>query len=225
VIIGKVPVRGRAGGIDWCSMGARSAGFSTLPLLTKTRAAGLATMTRGGVPGSWPEAAPIGPVPTFAVAGWMGSPEDGASLGECSRAGTMPVSGGALVVAKVAWSGAVLERLVAPLRGGAAGRGLSGVGRTRGSVLAREVEPLREAECFNGVGETRPVGGRIVFCMGWVTAVDQAGGMFCDPAGVSLFDVRIGSVAAVGLGGRGPSCMESGFSGRGGKVTRNVSRL
>jgi hypothetical protein len=179
---GSAPVSGRAGGRDSCGTGAKSAGFSTFPLLTKTRAAGLATMTRGAAPGSWPEA-------TRPVAGFEGmegvvSLEGGNAPEEVSRAGTMPVSGGALEVApglaKVSLSGAVLERLLAPLTGGAAGRGLTGVGRTSGSVLARDVEPLSVADCFNcgWMGETSPVGGRIVFCIGCVTAVDQAGGIF-----------------------------------------------
>ncbi len=176
-------------------------------------------MTRGGT----------GPVLTLAVAGWTGSPVFGSSTGTVSRDGTMPVSGGADVEdeeEKVALSGAVLERLLAPLTGGAAGRGDCGVGRTSGSVLAREVEPVREADCLSCVcvGETRPVGGRIVFCIGCVTAVDQAGGILPEPEGVETVpELLIGNVAAPEPG-RGPIWVESGFSGRGGSVTRSVSR-
>ncbi len=222
--LGNAPVRGRAGGRDSCGTGARSAGFSTFPLLTKTRAAGLATMTRGDAPGSWPE--PMRPVAGLEGIDGVVSLDGGNAPEEVSLAGTTPVSGGALGVAKVSFSGAVLERLLAPLTGGAAGRGVAGVGRTTGSVLAREVEPVSVADFFScgWMGETRPVGGRIVFCIGWVTAVDQAGGIFCEPAELSWLEVLIGSVAEE-PSGRGPSCVESGLSGRGGRVTRKVSRL
>jgi hypothetical protein len=226
LIVGSVPVEGRAGGRLPCWTGSRPVGISTLPLLTKTRAAGLATMTRGGIPVAWPDAALvlIGPVPTFEVAG-----NTGMSASEGSGApfeGTMPVSGGALGVAKVVRSKAVLERLIPPARGGAGGRGISGLGRTSGSVLGRVVVPVSEADCFIWAPpeEICPVAGR-VFCIGWVIAVDHAGGMFCEPVGLVASDAFIGNVAAVGLGGRGPIWEESGFSGRGGKLTRNVSRF
>jgi hypothetical protein len=92
--------------------------------------------------------------------------------------------------------------------------------------LARD-EPSSEADCFiEDVpdGDTRPVGGRVAFCIGWVTAVDHDG-MFCEPTGPTFPEDFIGIVAAVGLVGRGPNWVESGFRGRGGKVTRNVSRF
>jgi hypothetical protein len=108
--------------------------------------------------------------------------------------------------------------------GGAAGRGLAGVGSTSGSVLARE--PVSEADCLidDGVGATSPVGGRVGFCIGWVTAVDHEGTLPCDTAGPILSEAFSGIVAAVPEFGR-ESSVESGFNGRGGNVTRNVSRF
>jgi len=229
VITGSDPVIGSAGGRLWCGTVPTSESDSVLPE-TKTLACGLAMMTRGGA-GTRPEA--VGTRPdsvvggTGAVAPGMFGGVSGMVGEDWALPGTSPVSAGAVVgEAKVARSGDVLEPGSEPLIGGVAGRTLAGVGRTSGSVFARE--PVSEPDCLicDGAGPTRPVGGRVGFCIGWVTAVDQVGGGGVLPVAVGdiLSDDFIGIVAALPDETR-ESWVESGFSGRGGSVTRNVSRF
>jgi hypothetical protein len=222
VIVGSVPVVGSAGGRARCSTGSRFARLSVLPL-TKTLACGLAMMTRGGAE-TRPEALVRIPeaAPGMGGGGMFGGVASG-MVGELEpRLGTSPVSGGALTgrlggEAKVARSGSVLPRGIVP--------GI-GAGTESGSVFARE--PVSEADCFScdGAGPTRPVGGRVGRCIGWVTAVDQGGGL--PPPEVSAALIRsepfIGIVAAV-PGLARDKLVESGLSGRGGNVTRRVSRF
>ena len=63
--------------------------------------------------------------------------------------------------------------------------------------------------------------------MGLVTAVDQAGGTFVTGAGSKWPEVRIGSVVAAEMFGRGVGVIlvEAGLRGRGGRLMRRVSRL
>jgi hypothetical protein len=152
-------------------------------------------MTRGGA-GTEPEAVVTFPdvVPGSGGGGMLGGVASGVVAVDNPRPGTMPVSGGAPEgEAKVALSGAVFVRgsVSAP-----------GVGTSSGSVFARE--PVSEADCLSceGAGPTRPVGGRVGLFIGWVTAVDQAGGVVgpgAGDAGVGLIrsDPFIGIVAAV----------------------------
>lgn len=86
---------------------------------------------------------------------------------------------------------------------------------------------MSEDDCLidDGVGATSPVGGRAGF-NGRVTAVDQEGrlALLCGTGKPGLSEAFSGIVAAMpGLGRE--SSVESGFSGRGGNVTRNVSRF
>jgi hypothetical protein len=224
VIMGSVPVMGSAGGRLPCWTGPRSASASVLPA-RKTLACGLAMMTRGGASGTRP--VEVGTLPVLVgtrpvPVGSGGGRFDGVDGSDEALAGTTPVSGGA-VGPGPARSMEVLEPGI-EMVGGAEGRGLSGVGRTSGSVLARE--PVSEADCLSddGVGATSPVGGRAGFCIGCVTAVDHDGMAPCDTPVPSLSDALSGIVAAVPEFARA-SKVESGFSGRGGKVTRKVSRF
>jgi len=146
VMVGSVPVAGSAGGRLPCGTGARSPSDSVFPL-RKTLACGLAMMTRGGASWTRPVAVGTRPVLVGTRAG-SGGGRLGGVAGACSKGpldGTRPVSGGAEVGPGPARSMEVLEP-VSELVGGAAGRGLSGVGRTSGSVLARE--PVSEADCL-----------------------------------------------------------------------------
>jgi hypothetical protein len=63
--------------------------------------------------------------------------------------------------------------------------------------------------------------------IGLVTAVDQAGGTFKTGAGSSWPEVFIGKVVAAETLGRGVGLIleEAGFSGRGGRLMRSVSRF
>jgi hypothetical protein len=203
VMVGSVPVAGSAGGRLPCSTGARSPSNSVLPLLRKTLAWGLAMITRGGASGTGTRPVAVGtrpvlvgtrPAPTGSGGGRLGGGSGGCSAGRLE--GTRPVRGGAKVGPGPARSMEVLEP-VSELVGGAAGRGLSGVGSTSGSVFARE--PVSEADCLSceRAGETRPVGGRVGFCIGCVTAVDHVGVTPCDTPGFSLSDAFSGMVAAV----------------------------
>jgi len=193
-------------------------------------------MTRGGA-GTRPEAVgtPPGEVPTaFGVVtpccpgtGGMFGGASGEVGADAALPGTSPVNAGAAEgEAKTALRGEVLEPGSEPLIGGVAGRALAGVGRTSGWVFARV--PVSDPDCLScdGAGPTSPVGGRVGFCIGWVTAVDQVGGggVVGEPVGVILSDDFIGIVAALPDETR-ESWVESGFSGRGGSVTRKVSRF
>jgi hypothetical protein len=206
VIIGRVPVAGSAGGRLLCCTGSRVPSVSVLPL-TKTLACGFAMMTRGGTRLTRPVAVGTRPVDV----GTRPVPKG-------SGGGRLPVVGLELVRSMV-----VFEE-DEDVREGARERGLAGVGSTSGSVFARE--PVSEADCLicEGVGATRPVGGRAGFCIGWVTAVDHEGVTPWDTAGPIRSDDFSGIVAAVPELGR-ESWVESGLSGRGGSVTRSVSRF
>jgi hypothetical protein len=177
VIAGSVPVTGSAGGRVRNSMGATSESWSVLPL-TKTLACGLAMMTRGGATGTRPDAVGTRPV---ATGGRPGGVAGAGAVSGAGRPGTMPVSAGAApVLEKTGRIDAVFE----PGRvGGADGRGLAGVGRTSGSVLARDPVSDDDWVSWDGAGPTRPVGGRPGFCIGWVTAVDHGGVTVPVPAG------------------------------------------
>jgi hypothetical protein len=207
VIIGSVPVAGSAGGRLLCCTGSRVPSISVLPL-TKTLACGFAMMTRGGTRLTRPVAVGTRPVDV----------------------GTRPVptgsGGGRFTGAAKPGPGRSMAVFEADddVSEGARERGLAAVGSTSGSVFARE--PVSEADCLicDGVGATRPVGGRAGFCIGWVTAVDHAGVTPCDTGAPIRSDDFSGIVAAVPEFGR-ESWVESGLSGRGGSVTRNVSRF
>ncbi len=227
VIIGSVPVVGSAGGLLRCSTGEMLASWSVLPV-TKTLACGFAMITRGGA-GTRPEAVgtTLAGAPETGSGGGMFGGVNGVVAEVEPLPGTSPVSGGALEgEANVAFNGEVFEPGIAVAAGGEGRRGAAGVGRTSGSVFARE--PVSEADCFScdGAGPTRPVGGRVGFCIGCVTAVDHAGGFVAPGVGVGaiLSDPFIGMVAAVPELAR-DNWVESGFSGRGGRETRNVSRF
>jgi hypothetical protein len=99
--------------------------------------------------------------------------------------------------------GVVLAVGGAPVRGGAAGRG-------EGASVAG-----------GGVGLAEMLG------IGLVTAVDQAGGTLETGVGSSWLDVCIGSVVAAEMFGRGVGVIfpVAGFSGRGGRLIRSVSRF
>jgi hypothetical protein len=234
VIEGREPVMGSAGGRLSCETAPRSESDSVFPL-TKTLACGFAMMTRGGA-GTRPEAVGtrpdavvggIGVVAAWPAGGGMLGGVNGVVGAETALPGTSPVSGGALVDdAKTARNGEVFDPGSEPLSGGVAGRTLAGVGRTSGCVFARV--PVSDPDCLicDGAGPTRPVGGRVGFCIGWVTAVDHVGGggVVGEAVGVILSDDFIGIVAALPDDTR-ESWVESGFSGRGGSVTRKVSRF
>lgn len=184
-------------------------------------------ITRGGA-GTRPDGLVCGidPVALPGTGGMFGG-TSGEVDADTARPGTSPVSCGAAdEEEKTALIGDVFEPGSEPLNGGVAGRGLIGVGSTSGWVFARV--PVSDPDCLicDGAGPTRPVGGRAGFCIGWVTAVDQvgAGGVLGVAVGVILSDDFIGIVAAVPDETR-ESWVESGFSGRGGNVTRNVSRF
>jgi hypothetical protein len=173
-------------------------------------------ITRGGAE-TRPDAVGTGPdaAPGMGGGGMLGGVASGMVGALELRPGTRPVSGGALGgEAKVARNGSVFPRGMVP--------GMAG-GTESGSVFARE--PVSDADCFNcdGAGPTNPVGGRVARCIGCVTAVDQGGGL-PPVAGFSRSEPFIGIVAAVPELAR-DNWVESGFSGRGGKVTRRVSRF
>ena len=216
-MVGSVPVGGIAGGMLRCSTGAR-------PVLPprKTRACGLATMTRGGTPPPGMGTEAVGRLPPVGRGGGVGAAAVTGASGATgvALAGTKPVNGGAPVEKGAPASIPVLGRKPV-LIGGAGGRGFSGVGRMRGSVLARD--PVSEVDCFSceATGETRPVGGRSGFCIGWVTAVEK----LCEEVGLINPEPCIATVAAEAELGLGASCPDSALSGRGGSVTRRVSRL
>lgn len=190
-------VEGSEGGRDWCGIGSTLGGFSTLPLCTKTFAFGLATMTRGGGTTSRPEGDANSPGDTEPVL-----PGGGCCglVGRPGAGGTSCDCGG--LGGK---SGFVFDVGGAPVRGGAAG-------------LAWEVG--------GGVGW---LGVFVMVGIGLVTAVDQAGGAPVEGAGSSCCDaILIGSVVAaetLGRGAAGEIFAEAGFSGRGGRLIRRVSRL
>jgi hypothetical protein len=183
VIAGSDPVIGSAGGrLSW-ETAPSSESASVFPL-TKTLACGLAMMTRGGA-GTRPEAvgtrpdAVVGGIGVVAVCPGVGGMFGGVSgdVGmDTALPGTSPVSGGALVdEANTALSGEVFDPGSEPLSGGVAGRALAGVGRTSGWVFARVPESDPDCLICDGAGPTSPVGGRVGFPIGWVTAVDHVG--------------------------------------------------
>ena len=94
----------------------------------------------------------------------------------------------------------------APVRGGADGRGGT-------ASLGAGVE--------GGVAFAEMLG------IGLVTAVDQAGGTLETGAGSSWLDVCMGNVVAAETFGRGVGVIfpVAGFSGRGGRLIRSVSRF
>jgi hypothetical protein len=133
----------------------------------------------------------------------------------------------------------------APVSGGAAGAAvppltpgaLSGLrcGKS-GVVFAAGGEPVSggAAAFFGGsaVGgdEIDPDGGREIMLIGFVTAVDQAGGTLETGAGVApggrIAAGFIGSVVAAEIFGRGAGVVvAAGLSGRGGNAMRRVSRF
>jgi hypothetical protein len=75
------------------------------------------------------------------------------------------------------------------------------------------------------------VGGGVGFAeilgIGLVTAVDHAGGTLLTGAGSSWLEVCIGNVVAAETLGRGVGAIfpVAGFSGRGGRLIRSVSRF
>jgi hypothetical protein len=190
VPIWRACVKGNAGGRLLCEIGSTAGRGSDLPLCTKTRALGLATMTRGGGVTSRPE-------------GVFNSPVPESSAGAAGRGGgTAWAGGGAAAMACEGdfggKRGVVFDPAGAPVIGGA--RGLEG-------------------DWLGGVFE--------MLGIGFVTAVDQAGGALvagtCSiwPAG------RMGIVVAAEILGRGVGVIfaEAGLSGRGGRLMRSVSRL
>ncbi len=93
-----------------------------------------------------------------------------------------------------------------------------------GVVLAAGGEPVTGGATGRACG-TAVVGGRVTLGIGLVTAVDHAGGTFCAGAGVRLVPGLIASVEAAEMFGRGVILVEAGLRGRGGRLTRRVSRL
>ncbi len=93
-----------------------------------------------------------------------------------------------------------------------------------GVVLAAGGEPVKGGAAGRGCGRDTE-GGRDTLGIGFVTAVDQAGGTFCTGAGVIFGLVLIGSVVAAEMLGRLAVWAVSGLSGRGGKLIRSVWRL
>ncbi len=67
-----------------------------------------------------------------------------------------------------------------------------------------------------------PEGARDKFGIGFVTAVDQAGGT--EGVGVSSEPPESGRVVAAETFGRGVILVEAGFNGLGGRLMRSVSR-
>ena len=197
-------------------------GGSTLLLSTKTLAAGLATMTRAGAGTSRPEevrnsvagsgsttagGTGRGGALNVGVAGGGGTPATGGAMG-----------GGGMFVA----GGGVAPSVGTPPAGGL----LTG---KRGVVLAVGGAPVRGGAA--GRGGIASLGGGVAFAemlgIGLVTAVDQAGGTLLTGAGSSWLDVCIGSVVAAETFGRGVGAIfpVAGFSGRGGRLIRSVSRF
>jgi hypothetical protein len=98
----------------------------------------------------------------------------------------------------------------------------------RGVVLALGGAPVRGGAAERGGGGvTLPVGDLEMLGIGFVTAVDQAGGTFVTGAGSSWPEVFIGRVVAAETFGRGVAVIfdDAGLRGRGGKLMRNVSRF
>jgi hypothetical protein len=93
-----------------------------------------------------------------------------------------------------------------------------------GVVFAAAEDPVR-----GGAAERVLVSGgdgvRVMLGIGLVTAVDHEGGRVWTGAGTRFGEVLIGSVVAAETLGRGVTWLETGFSGRGGKLTRKVSRF
>lgn len=106
-------VKGNAGGRLLCGMGSTAERGSTLPLCTKTRALGLATMTRGGGVISRPEG-------DRSSSAGLGSCEVG-RLGGATVGGSAGASGTACVGDFWGKSGVVFEAAGAPVTGGAIG--------------------------------------------------------------------------------------------------------
>jgi len=197
-IFGIVPVLGRAGPFVVWAMGCKSGGGSTRPLVTKTLAWGLATITRGGAatPGLGTNEVVVSAVlPGNVTSTGRLARRMGAVLEE----GGAPVNGGAIVLLPgncVVWTFAG-----EPVTGGALGMG--------GGM---------------GLAGMEPEGGRVILGMGLVTAVDQAGGT--DGAGAGVMpEASMGIVVAAEIFGRGVIEVEAGLSGRGGRLMRNVWRF
>ena len=105
----------------------------------------------------------------------------------------------------------------------AGGRRLPTRGGKRGAVSVDRGASRPEGGGGSEPGSV-PVGGRGLG-MGLVTAVDQAGGTFCEGAGMRFGGAPRGSVVAPETGGRRFGGDVTGFGGRGGRLMRRVSRL
>ncbi len=211
---GSVCVAGSAGGRELCGIGSTSSGGSILPLLRKTLACGFATMTRGGSTPSAPEVEAVG-----TVGGALGTIR---TVTAAAAAAATPGFGTTLVAGRTVSTllglagkrGVVFALGGAPVAGGALGLAGGCVGLGGNWGIAPEG------------GRIEPEGGREMLGIGFVTAVDQAGGMAGTGVGsderLSTFN---GSVVAAEMLGRGVILVEAGFKGLGGRLMRRVSRL
>ena len=127
--------------------------------------------------------------------------------------------GGAAGAAGSAFAGALETKLVPML--GAVDRG--GCGK-RGVVFAAATGGLESEPGGAMEPGSVPVGGRLRLPIGFVTAVDHAGGTLWTGAGVMLGVVPSGKVVAPETLGRAVNGAE-GLAGRGGRLMRSVSRL
>jgi hypothetical protein len=111
---------------------------------------------------------------------------------------------------------------------GSPGTGADGFGGKSGVVFAPAGAPVSGGATGRGAGRSPEGGGvRAIVGIGFVTAVDQAGGTFVAGAGSNWPEVCIGSVVAAETLGRGVGVIfpVAGFNGLGGRLMRKVSRL
>ena len=199
-------------------------GGSTLLLSTKTLAAGLATITRAGAGTRRPEAVRNSEAGSGSVV--AGGTGRGGALSVGLRGGRRPVTGGAMGGGGTFIAGGGVE----PSGGTPPTGGLIG---KRGVVLAVGGAPVSGGADGRGgiVSLAGGVGGGVGFAeilgIGLVTAVDHAGGTLLTGAGSSWLEVCIGNVVAAETLGRGVGAIfpVAGFSGRGGRLIRSVSRF
>jgi hypothetical protein len=163
-------------------------------------------MTRGGGATIRPDVLARSAAGVEVAAGGTGVGENDGRAGRGGKAGGLPNTGtrtgpDAGFCGK---RGVVFALGGAPVSGGADGRGgAAATGVARGAL-----------------------GGFEMLGIGFVTAVDQAGGTFVTGTGSIWPEVFIGRVLAAETFGRGVVIFEeAGFRGRGGRLMRSVSRF